>query len=380
MSKLVDDINNEFKEFFLSAPQLKFRITHTDSDGVLDSVIPHFTHADVSQIIPSRRHGNGLISLQWLLLLLQFGKNRASSAENFIMAIEEPELHIPPHTQQKLIHRLQAVSNQAISTTHSPAVASIADPTDILVIHNSKGDLSSKRLLEKPLENSDSNSVRKLFQINRNYTISALMHEAVLIPEGRIDFEIMRLLTKAVDLRKGWINNGPNDFGIAIGLVPTHDAAVIETYKLFSGLHNKVCCVVDGDKEGENYIKSLLPLTTTTTKILSWPKDWFIEDVVGWILTANEADALSVLSASLRPFTNISELVSLLKSKDRKANGLKEDYLAYELIADAIYQIKECNKRSQDLLNGITAIISNQPSKLFIQQPSPKEKVYVFTP
>lgn len=379
LSKLVEDINSEFKEFFLSAPQLKFRITHTDSDGVLESVIPHFTHGDIPQIIPSRRHGNGLISLQWLLLLLQFGKIRASSSENFIMAIEEPELHIPPHTQQKLVHRLQAVSNQAISTTHSPTVASITDPTDILVIHNFNGNLVCKKLLEKPLDNSASNAIRNLFQISRSHTISALMHEMVLIPEGRIDFELIRLLTKAVDLRKGWINNGNNDFGITIGLVPTHNSAVVETYKLFSGLHSKVCCIVDGDKAGQDYIKTLLPISSSNTKILTWPKDWSIEDVIGWILSAGEAEVLSILSTSFRPFSDISELISLLKT-DTKTNGYKGDYLAYEHIANAIYQIKECNKRSQDLLNNITAVISGQPSKLFKQQQSPNEKVYVFTP
>jgi len=379
LSKIVDDINNELAGFFSNSPKLKLRLTSTDSEGVLESVIAHFSQHGISQNIPSRRHGNGLISLQWLLLLLQFGKLRATTGENFIMALEEPELHIPPYLQQKLIHRLQALSSQTIITTHSPTVASISDPTNLIVLYKQEGELSGKNLLSDPLSSSTPASIRKLFQLNRTDTVSALMHELVLIPEGRIDFDILRLLTRAVDLRQGWVSSDANDFGTAIGLIPTHDASMKETYKVLSSLHTHVCCLVDGDKAGQEYSDEIVKISGPKTIIIKWSDDWTIEDIIGWILESNDKAALEVINKTIEPNVKTTkDLVERLKTTDRKIGGLKQDHVAYENIIDAIYEVKECNARAQSLLVGIAKALINQPTRHFKQLPSPNEKIYVF--
>jgi len=74
---LVTDLDAELAGFFPSKPRLHLRLTSTDSEGVLDSVVPHYTYGADAVKVPARRHGSGLISLQWLLLLLQFGRRRA---------------------------------------------------------------------------------------------------------------------------------------------------------------------------------------------------------------------------------------------------------------------------------------------------------------
>lgn len=381
LSPIIQEINNELSGFFATSPELKLRLTPTDSEGVLDSVIPHFSQFDVAHVIPSRRHGNGLISLQWLLLLLQFGRLRAKAEENFIMALEEPELHIPPSLQQKLVHRLQALSSQAIITTHSPTVAAISDPTSVIVIHKDSGALTGKNLLAEPLTSATPNSIRKLFQLNRADTVSALMHDLVLIPEGRIDFDIFRLLTRAVDLRQGWIKAETNDFGKAIGIIPTHDGSIIDTYELLSGLHSKVCCLVDGDDAGHEYVKKLVQICGPKTIVLMWPKDWTIEDVLGWILSANEAASLSLINSSLSiSLPTVAELVTSLKSKERNKGGLKQDHIAYEAIVEAIYEVKPCNEKAQDLLVSIANALSHQPSNHFVKQDPANDRVYVFKP
>ena len=68
---------------------LSFRITTTDSEGILYSIFPHFAEGgDVP--LPSRRQGSGLISLQTLILLMRFGQLRVAAGDGFMMVIEEP--------------------------------------------------------------------------------------------------------------------------------------------------------------------------------------------------------------------------------------------------------------------------------------------------
>jgi len=378
---IIEAINSEMSGFFPSAPELKLRLTATDSEGVLESVIPHFSQSDIGQVIPSRRHGNGLISLQWLLLLLQFGRLRAEQEKNFIMALEEPELHIPPSLQQRLVHRLQALSSQSIITTHSPTVAVITDPTKVVVIHKESGVLVAKNLLENPLTAVTPNSTRKLFQLNRVDTISALMHDLVVVPEGRIDFDIIKLLIRAVNLRQEWVNSATNDFGTAIGLIPTHDGSVVETYRLISSVHSKVSCIVDGDAAGIDYATAILGQAAPRSIIVTWPTDWTIEDVLGWIFEANPGEALRLVNQSIPTASpSIGDLITRLKSTDRAIGGLKQDYLVYEWIAEVIYEVKVCNERAQELLAGMAKALINQPSARFQQQHAPREKVYLFQP
>jgi len=95
IASLIKSINHELSHYFTREVDLKLRLTTTDSVGVLSSVVPHYqTLANLS--VPARREGSGLVSLQKLALLMQFGHLRKQRGDNFIMALEEPELHIPP--------------------------------------------------------------------------------------------------------------------------------------------------------------------------------------------------------------------------------------------------------------------------------------------
>ena len=45
----------------------------------------------------------GLLALQSFLLLLELGRERIRLGKSFLFALEEPELHIPPGMQRRLI-------------------------------------------------------------------------------------------------------------------------------------------------------------------------------------------------------------------------------------------------------------------------------------
>jgi predicted ATP-dependent endonuclease of OLD family len=100
------------------------------------------------------------------------------------------------------VHRIQALSTQTFVSTHSPVVAAISDPRAVAVLRNEDGALSSAPLLATALPAATPNGVRKLFQLDRVDTIAAIMHDFVLVPEGRTDYDWLKLFVRAVDLRQ----------------------------------------------------------------------------------------------------------------------------------------------------------------------------------
>ena len=227
-----------------------------------------------------------------------------------------------------------------------------------MMLRNEGGILSAVPLLPASLSAATPNGVRKLYQLNRTDTIAALMHDAVLVPEGRIDYEWMKLLVRVVDLSQGWTQTEESRFGAYIGLVPTHDAAVQTTIEALTGLHPRITALVDGDKAGQNYAAGLIGASLRPAVIVRWPDGWMVEDVVGWILDADPAQALQAVKAMITPApVSIADLVARLKSGDRTTGGLKQDHVAYEAVADVIGTHKPCCQRARELLNGLSDVL-----------------------
>lgn len=381
LEPIVTSLNAELSGFFRSRPQLQLRVTATDSDGLLEAVIPHYLHDGAGLGLPARRHGSGLISLQHLLLLLQFGKQRAAADEGFWMALEEPELHVPPALQRRLVHRIQALSKQTFVSTHSPMIAAISDPTTVLMLRNHAGTLSAEPLQRGPLPPNLPNAIRKLFQLNRTETIGALMHDAVMVPEGLIDHDWLRLLVRAVDLGQDWSPETECRFGCHIGVIPTHDAAVVATCNELQRLHSCLVALVDGDQQGTAYAAALAAAGEPPSVILRWPDGWTMEQVVGWILEADPAAALTQVQAVLDPPpADVATLVTRLGSKDRAAHGLKDDRIAYEIIAAVIGDRPLCRVRARDLLNALATTAMGDASPLFTGDPAGDPRIRIFTP
>lgn len=366
LAPIVERLNQELRGFFRTAPTLHLRVTATDSDGLLESVVSHYAHAGGNLPLPARRHGSGLLSLQHLLLLLQFGRMRAEAHEGFWMALEEPELHVPPPLQRRLVHRIQALSRQTFVSTHSPMVAALADPKGVAVLRNDNGALTSVPLLTSTLPAATPNSVRKLFQVNRVETIAAVMHEFVLVPEGRTDFEWLGLLVRAVDLHQTWATADECRFDSFIGVIPTHDGSVIRTVEAIGALHPRVIAMVDGDPEGVGYAADLVAAGAPNSGIIiRWANGQMLEDIVGWVIEADAAACLAAIQLDQAPAT-VGDLVTRLKSENRAAHGLKKDTSSYEIIAGAVGANDACCSRARSLLNAITDVAKGGNSPLFV--------------
>lgn len=381
LQPIVERLNAEIAGFFRSPPKLHLRVTTTDSEGILDAVVPHYGEAETSMSLPARRHGTGLVSLQYLLLLLEFGRLRAASNESFWMALEEPELHVPPPLQRRLVHRIQALSTQTFVSTHSPTVAALCDPQTVAVLRNDRGDLTCTPLLDGALPASTPNAVRKLFQLNRVETISALMHDVVLTPEGRIDYEWLKLLVRTVDLHQGWAASDDCRFGSCVGVIPTHDAAVVAVTAALDSLHPRITALVDGDATGVSYAQTLAAATPSPSVIIRWPNSWAIEDIIGWILHANDSTALAALSPLLTPSpTSVPDLVRRLKSEDRSAHGLKQDQVSYEAVADVIGAVRQCRVRTREFLDAMSSVLLTGANPRFLPVPTGNPRILVFQP
>jgi putative ATP-dependent endonuclease of the OLD family len=173
-------------------------------------------------------------------------------------------------------------------------------------------------------------------------------------------------------MTSGWIDTMTRAFGIEVGIVPTEDAAVVETHRLMARLHERVCCLVDGDAQGLLYVNDLQNVASPPTSIIRWNDGAMIEDAVGWILLASEADALGKLSEmSPTPPTTVADVVVYLKTK-------KMDIVAYELVAEAISTTPACRARAADLLSGLAcACAGSNETQRFLRG---GDGVWVFQP
>jgi putative ATP-dependent endonuclease of OLD family len=351
LAGIVQSVESELKGLLGKQVALRFRVTATDSEAVLDAVMPHYSVENRHQI-PAKRQGSGLVSLQHLLLLLHFGHMRAEHDESFLLALEEPELHVPPPLQRRLIHRIRALSTQTIVATHSPIVASACDPTSLAILHNHNGVLQVRHLLEAPLPRTAPNWKRTLYIVKRQETVTALMHDVVLVPEGRIDFDFLRLLVNADEGHRqaSTENRDQADFGALVGHVPTHDSQVRGTFEELNKIHHRVLCLVDGDKAGLGYAKELAALASPPTRVLQWPTGWMIEDVIGWIANANGGVSFQLLSTALsNELKTHGDFVKLLKAPPAEG-GIKGDLIAYELVVETLADDPPCLARIRLLL------------------------------
>ena len=295
LKPIIDEVNKEICALFGEGNDVRLRITATDSSGVLESVIPHFRNRE-GAIVPAKRQGSGLLSLQSLFLLLHFGQRRVDSRKGFCLALEEPELHLQPATQRKVLRRLRSLSSQVIVSTHSPLVAGFAEPTELLTVRSEGGTVTASPMLSEPLSAKSPNALRTLFQLRRVELAGALMCDIVLVPEGIFDCEWMSLFIRLAELQPEAQAAG-TQFTSSIGLVPTHDSAVVATCRSLMNVHP--VALVDGDASGQAYAAELAVPKSGAAKVLRWPDQWTMEDVVGWIIKPAHTKVIDTLKEEI---------------------------------------------------------------------------------
>ncbi len=360
---IVANINAELKLLFPTEEKLSFRLTSTDSNSLLKSMMPHFSHGEQLPI-PSTKNGSGLLSLQIMLLLLEFGKARIGAGKNFILAIEEPELHLPPAMQKRIIHRAHRAANQLICTSHSSKIAGFFAPTDIRVLDNQTGNLLCPPLIQKPLLPDASNHLRKLIYDCRLQLIEGLLHPIAFITEGRIEYEWLNHFIRLTETSDDILGKGDNysTFSAFLGIIPSEGANIVNTVTHLTPLKNTICILVDGDSAGDQYITELIKLSKPPAVIIQWFKDKEIEDIVCDIMLSDEKSILTSLNKESHvkgvfkgEIDSVENIRQMLK-KATSSGGLKGNYLAYDEIYSVFSTTPECKNKIFHLLECLKEI------------------------
>jgi putative ATP-dependent endonuclease of the OLD family len=366
MATLITNVDAEMARYLAASPKLQLRLTNTDSKSVMDAVCSHYAIEDGTSV-PSSRQGSGLLSLQGLTLLLELGKSRTQLGEGFLMALEEPEIHLPPSSQQQLVQRVQALSAQTITTTHSPTVAAAADPMAVLILLNDSGQVRAEPFFSNQLDANARSWERKFFYTNRIEVLEALMQPCVLVPEGRSEHRLITILLRSLTVRRGWSTARNRPFPLEVGLLPTEDANVIEISKRMSRLHPRVGCLVDGDAAGIEYVRHLMLARPAPRFIVRWNDGAELEDVLGWLI---HADSSAVEQIEGQHGKTIDETIARLKAN-------KNDPILYESFSEAISGNEACSIRAAELFDGLADACRGTPSHLFAIDAN---GVFVFQP
>ena len=355
LTDIVENVNSELKNLLSAAPALQLRVTATDSDSVLESVVPHYRQT-AGPTLPTLRQGSGLVSMQSLLLLMQLGKARSESGKSFVLAVEEPELHIQPSQQKRLVNRLNALCDQTICTTHSPTVAAMFAPREMLFVDTKAGVLTARPLVtSEPAQ--PTNHEQHLFYAWRQRLVAALMHDCVLIPEGSSDLAWLEALQTALETKQVWDIEGPQPtrFGTFVGVVPTIDAKIEDTLQIVTGVHPHPTVLLDGDPAGRTYFDAIIQLQTAPRVVVFWPDNWAIEHVVSWIARADETYALPALGEALgENFAFLDELTRYLL--DKKSYAPTQETVATILMAN-----ENCYSRAGELLSSLSDALTGAP-------------------
>ena len=299
---------------------------------------------------------------------MQFGKARAETGQSFLLAVEEPELHIQPSQQKRLVNRLNALCNQTIVTTHSPIVAAMFPAPDTLFIETREGVLSAKPLMD-PVPAQPTNHQQHLLYAWRQRLVAALMHECVLIPEGVSDVAWLEALQTALEVHQGWQVDagGVPLLSTFVGVVPTIDAKIADTFALVSAVHTRPCILVDGDNEGRGYFDAVKVSNPPPRSVVFWPQGWAMEHVVSWIAGADEAAMLAALGTALGTlFADAQALTAHLLTQ--KSYAPTHESAAVTLMASAA-----CRVRAAQLLNALCDVLrdpANANTPLFVRLPA----------
>jgi len=348
LSEILEESTKELQSFLLigESSRIVYRPTTLDAIAVLQSLVAHVAQSD-DVMIPVARHGAGMVSLQAFLLLLAFAKSRQQAGQNFVLAAEEPELHLHPSLHQRLVHRIRSTSVQSIVTTQSPNVAAGYQPHEVLFVSNKDGILTAKRLLTTPVKKIRTNSVRNLYLTRRAAFYGALMGCVVLVPEGLYDYEWLLLWQRLA--QSCWAASTRFDLR-PMTVLPTSDAAVVQSYREIARFRPDAIPILDGDEDGGKYLNDLLASSSAPAKVVRYGVGAAVECLSAWILepALNSPGPVMKKLIAGTPSTLANLQTALINSK--------RDREMHENIVWESLDSNKCCERACEFLHDLAAI------------------------
>jgi len=156
-----------------------------------------------------------------------------------ILLLEEPELHLHPTLQRKLLDRLAEYGVQLIATTHSPAVVNWFSRSGGRVFRTAF-HTSEKRTMARQV--SGLTELRSLIESIGVSPADVVLADKVLLVEGSNDVPVF----------KTWLRKAPSyaDQSVAILALGGNDAASGNfDPEQWRSLHPKITAILDGERK-----------------------------------------------------------------------------------------------------------------------------------
>jgi len=367
LNELLEELEKELRSFMLLpvSSRVVYRSTQLSVRSVLESLVPHVENQD-GTILPFSRQGEGFASMQLLLLLLQFAIRRKKMSENTIFVAEEPELHLQPSLQRRLVYRLRAYSSQTIVTTHSQHVASMFKPSEVVHLTNNAGTLKPEIVYTANIQESElPNQVRQLYLRERTNFYEALLGQYLIVPEGKWDWQWLRLwirVAEATAAEEQTLEGVQPDWSLsALEIVHTKDSMVTAFVKELRRFRNDVFALIDGDAEGSNKLQAISQMDESSRPkaVLQYGPGGEIEDVAAWAMEPAVKSPGPILAGVLaqvqKPWTT-QVLGQELKLCEQGGQRHKEDWELHENLAWEAYGNAECRRRIVAFLSDIARI------------------------
>ncbi len=289
--------------------RLIYRVTDLEADSILASLSPLIESPDV--LLPLFQTGKGTSALLGVLLPLLPAISAQAGNQAFIILIDEPELHLHPGFHGVVADFVRGLPHQSILVTHSPHTARSIPAEDIVVIRRTpEGTLHSEPLV--PRNNTASaRAVRTLYHKHRTELLSAILGQAVVVPEGETDSLWLSRVASIARLYRSANPPPPNSAPIlaAVGTFPTPNAQVARVCQDLLRVGSRILPVVDGDKSGVAKCHELEKVGVN--RAVQWPPGWGIESVIAWIcqpvLTCDDGKNL-VSALCSRPIKSVEDL------------------------------------------------------------------------
>lgn len=180
--KILTAIRDAMREIvpgeWADAPHLRVsELTREDLRRVLKSFL---ATGVLGYAAPFQHQGSGTINALVLAMLGLIAERRKGRV---IFAMEEPELSLPPHVQQRVVDKVRGLASQALFTSHSPYVIEQFSPEQMTVMQRDPTALLTASAVVLP-----ANLKLKIFRDGfRTKFCEALLARRVLVVEGKTE-------------------------------------------------------------------------------------------------------------------------------------------------------------------------------------------------
>ena len=137
-------------------------------------------------LAPFKKQGAGTANM----LLLSMLSMTVGRKQNVILAIEEPEMAVPPYTQKSIVNAIKKNATQTLVTSHSPFVLEDYIDSEIVALAKNSNSKLSSVSFKFPAK---TNTYRK--EVRQKYC-EALLAKRALIVEGKTEYDAIPVVAR----------------------------------------------------------------------------------------------------------------------------------------------------------------------------------------